>query len=255
MNQLSIIKIGGNVLDNPATLTQVLKDFSALKSPKILVHGGGKLADEVLKKLNIVPEKINGRRITDEPTLDVAVMVYAGLINKKITAQLQSFGCDAIGITGADLNILQAHKRIVQDIDYGFAGDIDAVNIKKLSGLLALSDAVVFAPITHDKHGQLLNTNADTIASALAVALSEKQHVTIKYIFEKSGVLRDKDDANSVIENISYADYIKGVADGTFSDGMIPKLLNAFNAKKQGVKEVFICGIENIFSDGGTRII
>ena len=252
---LSIIKIGGNVLDNPTTLTQVLKDFSALKSPKILVHGGGKLADDVLKKLNIIPEKINGRRITDEPTLDVAVMVYAGLINKKITAQLQSFGCDAIGITGADLNILEAHKRFVKDIDYGFAGDIDMVRTKKLLKLLAISDAVVFAPITHDKHGQLLNTNADTIAGTLAIALSEKQHVTVKYIFEKRGVLRDKDDDNSVIENISYAEYSTGVADGTFSDGMIPKLLNAFNAKKQGVKEVFICGIENIFSDGGTRII
>ena len=252
---LTIIKIGGNVLDNPATLTQVLKDFSALKTPKILVHGGGKLADEVLKKLNVVPEKINGRRITDKPTLDVAVMVYAGLINKKIVAQLQSFGCNAVGITGADFNILQAHKRIVQDIDYGFAGDIDAVNSEKLLSLLALSDAVVFAPITHDKLGQLLNTNADTIAGTIAVALCEKTAVTIKYIFEKRGVLRDKDDEHSVIENISHADYIKGVADGVFSDGMIPKLLNAFNAKNKGVKEVFICGVENIFSDGGTRII
>ena len=252
---LVIIKIGGNVLDNPTILKQVLKDFSALKSPKILVHGGGKLADELLKKLNIIPEKINGRRITDEPTLDVAVMVYAGLINKKITAQLQSFGCDAIGITGADLNILQAHKRFVQDIDYGFAGDIDEVNTDKLLKLLDMSDAVVFAPITHDKHGQLLNTNADTVASTLAVALSENKHVIIKYIFEKRGVLRSKDDDNSVIENISYEDYLLGVADGTFSEGMIPKLLNALDAKKQGVKEVFICGVENIFSDGGTRIV
>ncbi len=251
---LTIIKIGGNVVDNAEILMQVLKDFSEIKTPKILVHGGGKLADDLLKKLNIVPEKINGRRITDAQTLDIAVMVYAGLINKKITTQLQSFGCDAIGITGADLNILQAHKRIVKDIDYGFAGDIDIVNTKKLLKLLALSDAIVVAPITHDTQGQLLNTNADTITGTIAAALSAQKKVTIKYIFEKPGVLRDKDDDNSVIENISFADFEIGVANGTFSDGMIPKLQNAFDAKKAGVKEIFICGVESIFKTGGTKI-
>ena len=252
--ELVVIKIGGNVVDNPSVLSQVLKDFAAIKTKKILVHGGGKIADVLLKKLQIEPKKIEGRRITDEDTLDVVTMVYAGLINKKIVAQLQANDCNALGLTGADLNSILAHKRSKGSIDYGFAGDIDAVNTEGLSGLLETAQTIVFAPITHDKKGQLLNTNADTIASTLAVGLSEKYDVTLKYCFEKQGVLSDVNDDNSVIPNISYEAFQQGKADGTFFEGMIPKLDNAFNAMKSGVKSVVICGTEGVVKEIGTRL-
>ena len=189
--KLLIIKIGGNVVDTPSVLSRVLADFSAIEGRKMVVHGGGKIADVLLKKMDIVPKKIEGRRITDEATLDVVTMVYAGLINKKIVAELQSVGCNALGLTGADVNAMQAHKRISKNgIDYGFAGDIDSVNTEGVSKLLDfVAETIVFAPITHDKKGQLLNTTADTIAATLAVAMSEKYDVTLKFIFEKKGVL------------------------------------------------------------------
>jgi acetylglutamate kinase len=253
--ELVVIKIGGNVVDNPSVLSQVLKDFAAITTNKILVHGGGKIADVLLKKLQIEPQKIEGRRITDEDTLDVVTMVYAGLINKKIVAQLQANDCNALGLTGADLNSILAHKRSKGSIDYGFAGDIDAVNTEGLSSLLETAQTIVFSPITHDKKGQLLNTNADTIASTLAVGLSEKYDVTLKYCFEKQGVLSDINDDNSVIPNISYEAFQKGKADGTFFEGMIPKLDNAFNAMKSGVKSVVICGTEGVVKEIGTRLI
>ncbi len=252
--ELVIIKIGGNVVDNPSVLSQVLADFAAIETKKILVHGGGKIADVLLKKLQIEPKKIEGRRITDEDTLDVVTMVYAGLINKKIVAQLQALDCNALGLTGADLNTILAHKRTKGNIDYGFAGDIDIINTEGLSGLLELAQTIVFAPITHDKNGQLLNTNADTIASTLAVGLSLKYDVTLKYCFEKQGVLSDVNDDNSVIPTISYEAFQQGKADGTFFEGMIPKLDNAFNAMKSGVKSVVICGTEGLLKKIGTRL-
>jgi acetylglutamate kinase len=254
-NPLDIFKIGGNVVDNEAILFQFLDDFSKIKTPKILIHGGGKIADVLLKKLNIEPKKVEGRRITDEATLEVVTMVYAGLINKKIVAALQARGSNAIGITGADANIILAHKRTKGDIDYGFAGDIDAVNTEGVANLLNVAETIVFAPITHDKKGQILNTNADTIASTLAIHLSKIYHVTLKFIFEKKGVLRDITDDDSVIPLINYANFQTGKNDGTFFEGMIPKLDNAFNAMKAGVQSVFICGTEGVNSEIGTQLI
>jgi acetylglutamate kinase len=253
-NQLIIIKVGGNVIDNPSVLSQVLDDFSKIKSKKILVHGGGKIADGLLKKLDIVPQKIEGRRITDAATLEVVTMVYAGLINKNVVAQLQARSCNALGLTGADANVMQAHKRTKGNVDYGFAGDIDAVNTEGVAHLLKFAEAIVFAPITHDKKGQLLNTNADTIASTLAVAMSAQFDVTLKFVFEKKGVLSDPKDDDSVISLISYTDFQVGKADGSISDGMIPKLDNAFNAMKSGVQSVVICGTEGISSSVGTNL-
>ncbi len=250
--QLVVIKIGGNVVDNPSVLNSVLDDFAAIPHKKIVVHGGGKIADVLLKKLNIEPQKIEGRRITDADTLDVVTMVYAGLINKKIVAQLQARNCNALGLTGADLNSLLAHKRSKGNIDYGFAGDIDRVNTEGVVGLLQVVDTLVFAPITHDKQGQLLNTNADTIASTIAVGLSNDFDVTLKYVFEKQGVLSDINDENSVIPLITYDAFQQGKADGTFFEGMIPKLDNAFDAMKSGVKSVVICGTEGVLHQKGT---
>jgi acetylglutamate kinase len=181
-------------------------------------------------------------------------MVYAGLINKKIVAQLQARGCNAMGLTGADLNALLAHKRTKGNVDYGFAGDIDAVNTEGVAALLSIAQTLVFAPITHDKKGQLLNTNADTIASTLAVSLSSKFKTTLKYVFEKKGVLSDVNDENSVISNINFDAFQKGKSDGTFFEGMIPKLDNAFDAMKNGVQSVVICGIEGITENIGTTL-
>ena len=253
-NKLVIIKVGGNVIDNPSVLSRVLDDFSKIKSRKILVHGGGKVADGLLKKMNIEPKKIEGRRITDEATLEVVTMVYAGLINKNIVAQLQARDCNALGLTGADVNAIQAHKRTKGNVDFGFAGDIDVVHTEGVVHLLKLAEALVFAPITHDKKGQLLNTNADTIASTLAVALSTDFDVTLKFVFEKKGVLSNPSDDNSVISLISDADFQAGKANGSISDGMIPKLDNAFNAMKSGVQSVVICGTEGVSSALGTRL-
>ncbi len=254
-NQLVIIKVGGNVLDNEAVLMPFLSDFAKIKTPKILVHGGGKIADVLLKKLNILPQKVEGRRITDAETLEVVTMVYGGLINKKIVAQLQSCGCNALGLTGADGNAMRAHKRKSKgNVDYGFAGDVDKVQTKNLKKLLDAGFDLVFAPITHDKKGQLLNTNADTIASTLATAMSKHFVVNLKYVFEKKGVLSDPNDDNSVIKKIKLSDFETGKSDGSISDGMIPKLQNAFDAMKNGVKSVVICGTEGVRAKAGTKL-
>ena len=242
-------------MDDPSVLSAVLVDFAALKCRKILVHGGGKVADQMLKKLGIVPEKIEGRRITDAETLEVVTMVYGGLINKKIVAELQARGCDALGLTGADANAIRAQKRDdAGETDYGFAGDVDKIKTKKLAALLELDFALVFAPITHDKKGQLLNTNADTVASTLAVALADRFKVTLKYVFEKRGVLADPSDNDSVIRKMTLKKFQKGRADGSISDGMIPKLDNAFDAMRSGVQSVVICGTEGLHSAVGTRL-
>jgi acetylglutamate kinase len=246
---LTIVKIGGNVIDNEEALQKVLDDFAAIKGSKILVHGGGKIADEMCAKLNIKPQKVDGRRITDADTLRVVTMVYGGLINKTLVAQLQMRGCNALGLTGADLNSIEAHKRINKKsskTDYGFAGDVDKVKAKRLKSLLDLDFTLVFAPITHDRHGQLLNTNADTVASQLAIGLSEFFEVTLKFCFEKPGVLADPKNDDSVIPNISLHAFKQGKADGTITDGMIPKLDNAFDAMEHGVQHIFICGTEGV---------
>jgi acetylglutamate kinase len=245
-NQLIIIKIGGNVTDNEETLRSVLNDFTHIPFPKILVHGGGNRADRMCQALNIIPQKVEGRRITDAATLEVVTMVYAGLINKTLTAQLQALNCNAIGLTGADLNLIQAHKRVKGSIDYGFAGDIDIINVENIDNLLKLGFTPVFAPITHDKKGQLLNTNADTIAAQLAVNLCKTYQTTLIYCFDKPGVLLDPKDESSVIPQMNYQDYQLHKTHGSIAGGMIPKLDNAFAALKSGVARIVICGSKGI---------
>jgi len=250
MKKLSIIKIGGNVLDNPEALEKFLADFSALEGAKILVHGGGKLATELAKKIGVEQTMVDGRRITDAETLKITVMVYAGLINKQVVATLQAKNIQAIGLSGADANIIRTTKRPIKPIDYGFVGNIDtqSVNNEILTKFIDLELVPVFSAITHNKEGQLLNTNADTIASALAVAMSENYEVQLVYCFEKNGVLRSIEDENSVIATITKATYTDLVNKGVISQGMIPKLDNAFDAIKNGVKSVVITHANNLLS-------
>ncbi|MDT0606715.1 acetylglutamate kinase [Croceitalea rosinachiae] len=238
--QLSIIKIGGNIIENDAELLKFLTLFSQMTTPKILVHGGGKKANQVLQKMGIIPKMVNGRRITDAASLDVAIMVYGGLTNKKIVAKLQSLHCNAIGMSGADANAIQAHKRPVKDIDYGFAGDIDNINSDLIANLLNLNITPVFCALTHNQKGQLLNTNADTIVSELAIGMSVTFETTLYYCFELNGVLRDFQNKNSVLKNIDSDSYKALIAEGIISEGMLPKLHNCFHALKNGVKEVRI---------------
>lgn len=240
--KLNIIKIGGNVIDNSENLHHFLSDFSAIQGYKILVHGGGKIATDLSHAMGIEPKVVDGRRITDIETLRIVTMVYAGLINKNIVAQLQRYCCDAIGLTGADSNLIKAARRPVKDIDYGFVGDLDpeSVNRDRLSSLLNLGIVPVFSAITHDGEGQLLNTNADTIASALAVALSSLYQVSLIYCFEKKGVLLDVADESSVLREINSSEFEKLKLDGVIAGGMLPKLQNAFQAIQSGVAEVYI---------------
>jgi acetylglutamate kinase len=250
--QLSIIKIGGNIIENESELSKFLTLFSKIDGPKILVHGGGKKASQVLEKMGIAPKMVNGRRITNAESLDVAIMVYGGLTNKKIVSKLQALQCNAIGISGADGNSIHAHKRPVTDIDYGFAGDVDGVNTKFISSLLKLELSPVFCALTHDKKGQLLNTNADTIASELAIGMSTTFETTLYYCFELSGVLQDFEDKNSVIKKIDSDSYQSLVSGGNIADGMLPKMQNCFHALKNGVKEVRI-GNLGLFEKGNTN--
>ena len=246
--KLYILKIGGNVIDDPGQLEKFLKSFAKIQGAKILVHGGGKIASSISKELGIVPNMVDGRRITDAETLKVVTMVYGGLVNKNIVALLQSFGCNAIGLTGADGNILPAHKRPVKEIDYGFVGDIeeDKVIDTILSSFLENGLCPVVAPLTHDQKGSLLNTNADTIASVLAVALSKNYDVSLIYCFEKSGVLRDVNDEKSLINSISSIEYEDLKKEGIINQGMIPKLDNAFDALQKGVQTVQIIHADEV---------
>lgn len=247
MQKLTIIKIGGNVIDHPEKLTSFLEKFNDLSGLKILVHGGGKVASEIGETLGIKPHMIEGRRVTDKKTLSLVCMVYAGLINKNIVAQLQAINNNAIGLTGADANLIQAVKRPPlmideQLIDFGFVGDLDtqSIDTKQLASLLNIGLTPVFSAITHNKHGQLLNTNADTIASTLAVALSTNYETRLVYCFEKKGVLTDINDENSIIETIEDNEFESLKSSGIIFEGMIPKLQNAFLAIKNGVKAVYI---------------
>ena len=249
---LSIVKIGGNIIEDKAALSKFLQLFSELEGHKILVHGGGKKATQLLPKLGIEPQMVNGRRITDAATLDVAVMVYGGLVNKNIVAQLQAKNCNALGMSGADANSIQAHKRPVKDIDYGFAGDVDGVNSATLSEIIKLGLVPVFCALTHDQNGQLLNTNADTIASELAIGLSEQFETTLYYCFELDGVLRDINDKSSVIKNIDSKSYASLVSDGVIANGMLPKMHNCFHALQHGVNKVKI-GNLNLFEKENTN--
>lgn len=254
MKPLTIIKIGGKLLDDELALNQVVTSFSKIDTPKILVHGGGKRASEFCLKWGITPQMINGRRITDQSTLEVVTMVYAGLVNKNLVSQLQASQCNAIGFSGADGNLICAQKRLPGEIDYGFVGDVKRVNICLLSNFLNNGITPVFCAITHDGNGQLLNTNADTIASVLAITLSKQFEVVLKFCFEKEGVLADPMDDTSIISDLSKNDYTRHQQNGTISEGMIPKIDNAFAAKNANVTKVMICGINGILNPKGTEI-
>ena len=237
---VTLIKIGGNIIDNSTELSQFLSDFSKIEGYKILVHGGGKSATKMAESIGLVPQMIDGRRITDAAMLDVVVMIYAGQINKNIVAQLQANSTNAMGFSGADGNLIQSDKRNHPTINYGFVGDVKKVNTKLLETLLSNGIIPVFCAITHDGKGQLLNTNADTIASELAIALSEVFDVTLNYCFEKPGVLYDAEDDSSVIENINQELYSKLKAEKAIHSGMIPKLDNCFNSLSKGVQKIKI---------------
>jgi acetylglutamate kinase len=237
---LYIIKIGGNIVDNATLLTQCLKEFAAIKSKAILVHGGGKLATQLSKDLGIEQQMVEGRRITDASTLKIVTMVYAGLINKNIVAELQSMGMQAMGLTGVDANLIKAHKRTQASIDYGFVGDIDEVNTQLIDSLLQQNISVVVAPITHDGNGQLLNTNADTIAQSIATAMAKQYKVHLIYGFEREGVLMDVNEPGSVIQHINRSKYQELKEQNIIFEGMLPKIDNAFVALANGVASVII---------------
>jgi acetylglutamate kinase len=237
---LFIVKIGGNVIDDEVKLLSFIKEFAAIKGHKILVHGGGKMATRVAESMGISQQMIEGRRITDAETLKVVTMVYAGYINKNITAQLQAAGCNAIGLSGADGNVIKAHKRVHPITDYGFAGDVDEVNASLIRQLLEQNISIVFCPITHDASGLLLNTNADTIAQEVAKAMSAFYEVSLIYCFEKPGVLMDAEDDGSVIEKIDLESFVTLKGKNIISEGMVPKLQNAFTALEAGVQHIRI---------------
>ena len=255
MKSLIVLKIGGNVIDDPSVLKTVLHDFAALQSDKILIHGGGKIASKLMTGLGIVPKMFEGRRITDRETLDVVTMVYAGLINKNIVAALQSLSCNAIGLTGADANVIPAKIRPVKEVDYGFVGDLNSecISANTINNLIEMGLVPVIAPITHNGEGILLNTNADTIASSVAVALAKTFHVQLVFCFEKNGVLRDMNDDGSVIDFLDEASYQQYKDEGVITAGMIPKLDSAFAALHRNVAEVRICSPDGIHR-GGTKI-
>ncbi|MEO5911454.1 MAG: acetylglutamate kinase [Pelobium sp.] len=253
MEKLTVIKIGGNVIDDSEKLHEFLKAFADLKGNKILVHGGGKMATKLAEEMHIEAKMIDGRRITDIETLRIVTMVYAGSISKNLVAQLQMHGCNALGLSGADGNLIKAKKRPIQkiksktddtfqDVDFGFVGDLDenSVQSENLAKLINNGFVPVFSAITHDGESQLLNTNADTIASALAIGMSQQYETSLVYCFEKKGVLINVNDESSVIREINPSTYEDLKAKGIVADGMLPKLHNAFDAIHKGVKEVFI---------------
>ncbi len=250
MNKLFVIKIGGNVLDDEKSLGSFLKDFASIQAPKILIHGGGKIATKLGEQLGIQSNYLKGRRITDAPTLDLVTMVYGGLVNKQIVAQLQSLNCNAMGLTGADGNLIKAVKRPIGDVDFGFVGDIttESVNSTLLYFLLKQNVIPIFAPLTH-ANGSMLNTNADTIASVLAISLSKHFDTRLIFCFEKTGVLRDVNKEDSVITSLNKQLYEKLLKDGAVHDGILPKLENAFAAINSGVKEVLIGEHTNLLAN------
>lgn len=252
--KLTVIKVGGKIVEEEASLSQLLHDFAAIEGHKVLVHGGGRSATAIAAKLGIESQMVNGRRITDADTLRVVTMVYGGLVNKNIVAGLQARGVNALGLTGADMDVIRSVKRPVKEIDYGFVGDVEQVNAGLLADLIAKGVVPVMAPLTHDGKGNMLNTNADTIAAETAKALATRFDVTLVYCFEKKGVLRNENDDDSVIPHITRAEFEQYVSDGIIQGGMIPKLENAFEAINAGVSEVVITLASAINSGGGTRI-
>lgn len=256
MNTVTVVKIGGNVIDNPEALSAFVADFAQLEGPKILVHGGGKEATRLSATIGIETQMIEGRRVTDRATLDVVTMVYAGLINKRIVAMLQAAGCNAIGMCGADGNAIPATRRKPEPIDYGFVGDINPsdINIDLIGRLLDAGICPVFCAITHDGDGSLLNSNADSVASAVAIAVSSIADSRLVFCFEKAGVLADIDDPESVIPLITSANYSSLRESGAISSGMIPKIDNALLATLSGVESVIIKHSGELLADSGTTI-
>ncbi len=254
MEKLFVVKVGGAVLEDPKTLNEFLQRFANLKENKILIHGGGRSATQLSTQLGIETKMVDGRRITDAETIKVVTMVYGGFINKKAVALLQSKGCNALGLTGADMNLITAVKRPVKDIDYGFVGDIVRVDNKTFNLLVKSGFVPVIAPLTHDNNGQLLNTNADTMASSIATAMVNQYDVSLVYCFEKAGVLSDPEDEKSVIAVLNRKNYQQYLASGKIYSGMIPKLDNSFRALELGVKNVIITNANSLNSDNGTHL-
>lgn len=255
MEKLTLVKVGGKIVEEPETLKQLLADFSKIEGHKVLVHGGGRSATALAAKLGIESKMVNGRRITDEETLKVVTMVYGGLVNKQIVAGLQAIDVNALGLTGADMNYMRSEKRPVKDVDYGFVGDVKEVNADLLADLISKGVVPVLAPLTHDKAGNLLNTNADTIAGEAAKALAKHFEVTLMFCFEKKGVLMNETDDESVIANLTPSLFEQYVADRIIQGGMIPKLENSFEALNAGVKQVIITRADQIHTYNGTKII
>lgn len=253
--KLIIIKVGGKVVEEEATLAQLLNDFASIEGKKVLIHGGGRSATKIASLLGIESKMVNGRRITDAETLKVVTMVYGGLVNKNIVAGLQARGVNALGLTGADMNVIRSVKRPVKEVDYGFVGDVEQVDATILADLISKGVVPVMAPLTHDGNGNMLNTNADTIAGETAKALAAIFDVTLVYCFEKKGVLRDENDDDSVISQITRAEFEAYVAQGVIQGGMIPKLENSFSAINAGVSQVVITLSSAINKNEGTRII
>ena len=254
MDKLTIIKVGGKIVEEEATLRKLLQDFSALEGYKILVHGGGRSATKIASQLGIESQMVEGRRITDAETLKVVTMVYGGLVNKNIVAGLQSLNVNALGLTGADMNLIRSEKRPVTTVDYGSVGDVKEVNATLLVSLIKQGIVPVLAPLTHDKEGNMLNTNADTIAGETAKALATSFDVTLVYCFEKKGVLRDENDDNTLIPLINRNTFTQLVTEGIIQGGMIPKLENSFQAIEAGVKEVIITKADAIAPGQGTCV-
>lgn len=255
MEKVTIVKVGGAIVEDNEQLAQLLTDFAAIPGKKVLVHGGGRRATKVAAALGIESKMVNGRRITDAQMLEVVTMVYGGLVNKNLVAKLQAKGVNALGLTGADMDVIHSHKRPVKDgVDFGYVGDVERANGKMLQTLIQEGSTPVMAPLTHDGNGNILNTNADTIASETAKALAPYCDVTLIYSFEKKGVLSNPDDDNSVIPVITRSDFEKYQADGTIGGGMIPKIENALAAVDAGVKEVIITLATAIDGKQGTVI-
>ena len=254
MEKLTIVKVGGKIVEESESLQILLNDFSHIQGYKLLVHGGGRSATRIASQLGIESKMVNGRRITDAEMLKVVTMVYGGLVNKNIVAGLQALSVDALGMTGADMNILRSEKRPVKDVDYGFVGDVKEAGGEALSELIRAGVVPVLAPLTHDGKGNLLNTNADTIAGEAAKALARYFDVTLMYCFEKKGVLRDENDDESVIPEIDRTVFKQLVEEGIIQGGMIPKLENSFQAIDAGVKEVIITQASEIHQGKGTKV-
>ena len=257
--KLTIVKVGGAVVEDEAQLTQLLKDFAAIKGAKVLVHGGGRRATKTAERLGIETKMVEGRRITDTAMLEVVTMVYGGLVNKTVVARLQALGINAIGLTGADAGIIRSVKRppvVMQEalVDFGFVGDVKRVDGEKIAQLIDAGLTPVIAPLTHDGEGHILNTNADTMASETAKALAQLYDVTLVFAFEKPGVLRDPDDDTSVITTITHEDFERYRNDGTISGGMVPKVTNALAAVDAGVSRVVITSAKAIDGKQGTII-